>query len=229
MVNITNYIKMSSECEKSSDSICTAEYLKQNYFKLGKVERNSLLNFLLISSFCFAFKTKPIVYEQITQYLADKFELDKINIVLIGSAKTGFAIDTNNYGRNFSESSDLDFAIIDNKLFEKSIKDFRLWKNKTDNGEYPENKKNKYWVDNQNNLKAQIKKGFIDTYKVPNFEEFTTTQQINQSLSLIVINLKQHQNIVVKEASVRIYNSWETFQKQLRLNIENVLSRLDVE
>ena len=145
---------------------------------------------------------------------------------MLGSAKTGFAIDPNNFGRKFSENSDLDFAIIDEKLFDDSVNDFKLWKLKTDKNQYDENLKNRFWSDNQNNLKHQIKRGFIDTYKIPNFTEFTTTQQINQSLSLIVVNLQKYQNIKVKEASVRIYKDWSTFDKQLRLNIENVLEKV---
>lgn len=208
------------------EQITEPEYLKTNYFNIGETERLSLINFLAVSNFCYAFKIKPIVYEQITQYLADKFNINKNGIVLIGSAKTGFAIDPQNYGRKFSEDSDLDFAIVDKVLFENSVKDYRLWRSKTNNNEYPDNIKNKFWISNQKNLKSQIKKGFIDTYKIPNFSEFNTTQQVNQSLSLIVINLKKYQDISVKEASVRIYKDWGIFQKQLRLNIEHVLKKI---
>lgn len=208
------------------DKITTPQYLRDNYFKIGDTERLSLVNFLIISNFCFAFKIKPLVYEQITQYIADKFNINKSSIVLIGSARTGFAIDPQNYGRKFSENSDLDFAIIDKTLFENSVVDFKHWKFKSDNKEYDESEKNRYWSDNQTNLKHQIKRGFIDTYKIPNFQEFKTTQQVNQSLSLIVINLKKYQNIVVKEASARIYKDWNIFNKQLRLNIEQVLKKL---
>ena|SRR5690242_20226378 len=128
MVNIIDYLKLSNECQRPIEQISTAEYLKENYFKIDNVERVSLINFLIISNFCYAFKTKPIVYEQITQYISDKFKINKNNIVLIGSAKTGFAIDPINYGRRFTETSDLDFAIINEKSFEECIIDFKLWK-----------------------------------------------------------------------------------------------------
>ncbi|MFC0344269.1 hypothetical protein [Epilithonimonas hispanica] len=226
MANIINYIRTSQECENPFEKVVEANFLKENYFNLNENEKKSLLNFLVISNFCHAFKVKPLIYEQITQYIEDKFDVKKNCIVLIGSAKTGFAIDPNNYGRKFSENSDLDFAIVDEKLFEKCVIDFKLWKNKTEHNEYDEKQKNKFWDENQNNLKHQIKKGFIDTYKIPNFIEFSTTQQINQSLSLIVINLENIQNMKVKQASARIYKDWDTFQRQLKTNIENVLQKI---
>lgn len=226
MVNIINYLQTSSEFGKPIDQVETAKFLKDNYFTLADNERKSLLNFLIISNFCFAFKTKPLVYEQITQYLADKFTLNKNQIILLGSARTGFAIDPNNYGRKFSENSDLDFAIINENLFNDCVKDFNFWKSKNDNGEYDENLKGKFWEANQINLKFQIKRGFIDTYKIPNFLEFTTAQPLNQSLSLIVANLLKYHNIKVKEASVRIYKDWNTFHRQLKINVESVLEKI---
>ncbi|HFK5511079.1 TPA: hypothetical protein ACGZ9U_001998 [Elizabethkingia anophelis] len=227
MANIINYLQTSEECEKPLEQITTSDFLKKNYFNLRDTEKKSLLNFLIISNFCHAFKVKPLIYEQITQYIADKFKIKKNQIILLGSARTGFAIDPKNYGRKFSENSDLDFAIIDSNLFENCVNDFKLWKRKTENNEYEEKQKNKFWNDNQTNLNYQIKKGFIDTYKIPNFIEFTTTQQINHSLSLVVLNLESIQRIKVKEASARIYKDWDTFQRQLKINIEHVLDKIN--
>lgn len=226
MANIINYLQTTEEFDRPIEQVETSSYLKNNYFKLAESERKSLLNFLVISNFCYAFKTKPLIYEQITQYIADKFLINKSEIILLGSARTGFAIDPNNYGRKFSENSDLDFAIINERLFNDSVTDFKLWKAKTEQNEYNENVKNKYWESNQKNLRYQIKRGFIDIYKIPNFKEFITTQQINQSLSLIVINLDKYQKIKVKEASVRIYRNWRDFDKQLKINIESVLEKV---
>lgn len=228
MVNIIDYLQISKECDQPLEQIEKSSFLKDNYFVLEEKERKSLLNLLIISNFCYAFKKKPIVYEQITQYIADRFEVHKTQIILIGSAKTGFAIDPKNYGREFSDQSDLDFAIVNRELFDKCVTDYNVWKTKNANREYTEENKRKYrfWDGNINELKHHIKKGFIDTYKIPNFEEFTTTQPINNSLSLIVINLNSIHNIKVKEASVRIYKDWKTFETQLKVNIEHVLSKL---
>lgn len=227
MANIINYLQTSEECEKPLEQITTSDFLKKNYFNLNDTERKSLLNFLIISNFCHAFKIKPLIYEQITQYIADKFKIKKNQIILLGSARTGFSIDPTNYGRKFSENSDLDFAIVDSNLFENCVNDFKVWKRKTENNEYEEKQKNRFWNDNQTNLNYQIKKGFIDTYKIPNFTEFTTTQQINHSLSLVVLNLESYQRIKVKEASARIYKDWDTFQRQLKINIEHVLDKIN--
>ncbi|MCI9844547.1 hypothetical protein [Flavobacterium pectinovorum] len=228
MVNIIDYLQTSKECDKPLEQIEKSNFLKDNYFGLREKEKKSLLNLLIISNFCYAFKKKPIVYEQITQYIADRFTLHKTQIVLVGSAKTGFAIDPQNYGREFSEKSDLDFAIINREVFDKCVDDYNLWKMKNSKDEYTDaDKKNyKFWNDNINELKHNIKRGFIDTYKIPNFLEFKTTQSINNSLSLIVINLRRIHDITVKEASVRVYKDWNTFETQLKINIEHVLKKL---
>lgn len=226
MINITDYLHESSISEASIEIARTSDFLKNNYSKLTNHEKKSLLNFLLIGNFCFAFNKRPIVYEQITQYIADKFNLIKSQIVLIGSAQTGFAIDPKDYGREFSEKSDLDFAIVNTTLFEKASNDFKLWIKKTENNEYSESVKNRYWRDNQINLKSQIKKGFFDTYKIPNFPEFKTTQQINNCLSLVVLNLETRYSMKVKGGSVRIYKDWNTFNNQVRINIESVLKKI---
>lgn len=226
MINIIDYLNKSPISEISIEKVRTSNFLRENYFKLNNHEKKSLLNFLLIGNFCYAFNKRPIVYEQITQYIADKFNLIKSQIVLIGSAQTGFAIDPQNYGREFSPKSDLDFAIVSKTLFEKASNDFELWIKKTENNEYSENEKNRYWRDNQINLKSQMKKGFFDTYKIPNFTEFKTTQQINNSLSLVVSNLKTLYHMEVKGASVRIYKDWNTFNNQIRINIESVLKKI---
>jgi hypothetical protein len=69
-------------------------------------------------------------------------------------------------------------------------------------------------------------KGHIDSYKIPNWYEFLFTQTINNSLSLIVLNLKTIYSIEVKGASARIYRSWDTFAKQIKLNADHVLKKI---
>lgn len=227
MVNIIDYIKLSPKAKSVTDLYTTPELFLKNYFELEELEQKSYIHHIIINNVRFAFKENPLLYENITQYLGDKLRISKNQIKLIGSSKTGFSISPNpDYGKVFSENSDLDFAIIDESVFLESVKEYKQWKKNFEDGKYPKEIQNKYWSDNFTNLKFQSKKGFIDTYKIPNYLEFKTTQSLNNSLSLIVANLQTHHDIKIKNASARIYKDWDTFFKQLRLNTESVLLKV---
>lgn len=227
MANIIDYIKLSTEAKGVKTIYAESDVFLNKYYKINDLEQKSYLNHMLINNVHYAFKDNPLLYENLTQYLGDKLGVSKNQIKLIGSAKTGFSISPRpNYGKKFSENSDLDFAIIDEKIFNDSVNEFKLWKKNFDDGLYPKELQNKYWIANFENLKHQTKKGLLDTYKIPNFSDFVVVQGINNSLSLIVSNLETHHNIKVKNASARVYKNWETFFKQLRLNTEHVLSNL---
>ncbi|MGL2993513.1 hypothetical protein [Flavobacterium sp. TSSA_36] len=227
MINIIDYIKLSQEAKSITGLYTSPDLFLKNYFELDELEQKSYINHLIINNVRFAFRNNPLLYENLTQYLSDKLNISKNQIKLIGSAKTGFSISPNpDFGKVFSEKSDLDFAIIDEKLFTESVNEYKFWKKNFDEGKYPEQLQNKYWLDNFENLKHQSKRGFIDTYKIPNYTDFKTTQGLNNSLSLIVANLETFHNIKVKNASARIYKDWNIFFKQLRLNTETVLSKV---
>ncbi|QIH39953.1 hypothetical protein G7A72_14510 [Flavobacterium sp. Sr18] len=228
MANIIDYIKLSSEAKSVTTLYTSPDQFLKNYLLLDDLEQMSYINHFIVNNVKFAFKNEPLLYENLTQYLGDKLNISKDKIKLIGSAKTGFSISPNpDYGKKFSEKSDLDFAIIDEGIFSQSVIEYKQWKKNFDNGIYPQQLQNKYWKDNFENLKHQCKRGFIDTYKIPNYTEFKTTQGIDNSLSLIVANLDTYHNIKVKNASARIYKDWNTFFKQLRLNTESVLSKIN--
>lgn len=228
MANIIDYIKLSSEAKSVTALYTSPDQFLKNYLLLDDLEQMSYINHFIVNNVKFAFKNEPLLYENLTQYLGDKLNISKDKIKLIGSAKTGFSISPNpDYGKKFSEKSDLDFAIIDEGIFSQAVMEYKQWKKNFDNGIYPQQLQNKYWKDNFENLKHQCKRGFIDTYKIPNYTEFKTTQGIDNSLSLIVSNLNTYHNIKVKNASARIYKDWNTFFKQLRLNTESVLSKIN--
>lgn len=227
MVNIIDYIKLSPQAKTITGVYTTPELFLKTYFEIDDLEQKSYINHLIVNNVRYAFRNNPMLYENLTQYLADKLTINKNQIKLIGSAKTGFSISPNpDYGKAFSENSDLDFAIIDETIFTESVKEYRQWKKNFDEGKYSKEIQNRFWPDNFENLKHQTKRGFIDTHKIPNFSEFKVTQGLSNSLSLIVANLKTHHDLKVLNASARIYKDWDTFFKQLRLNTEYVLSKI---
>ncbi|MBL7910427.1 MAG: hypothetical protein JNJ41_05200 [Bacteroidia bacterium] len=228
MVDIQNYLNLSKTASSISIHLTIAEEFSENYKNINEKEKDSFLRHYIVNNCPYIFNSKPILFEQIIQYLADKLEINASEVKLIGSAKTGFSISyPPNYGRLFTKDSDLDFSIVNEDLFLELEEEFNSWadqyRNKIIN---PKNDiQTKYWDLNLFEVpEYQLKNGLIDTYKIPNTNEFPIAKNINNSLSLIVINLKGKHSIEVKGASVRVYRSWKTFSRQIKLNTTKILN-----
>ena len=111
---------MSRESMCISSIYTSSEQFKVCYERLIGLEQNSLISHVIVNNTPFVFKDIPLLYEQIIQYLSDLLSIESGSIKLIGSAKTGFSVSPSpNYGKIFSEKSDLDFTIINEVVFEK--------------------------------------------------------------------------------------------------------------
>ena len=123
----------------------------------------------------------------------------------------------------------MDFSIFDDGLFKQLEKEFNSWSADFSSGKLkPRNPvEEKYWISNKKTLPHNIKRGFIDPYKVPSFDQFPTTQSINNSMSLIKIHLDNVFSIKTKGASVRVYKDWSSFMRQLTINLKQVLETVD--
>lgn len=157
-------------------------------------------------------------------------EINPSGVKLIGSAKTGFSISNPpDYGKPFTQGSDLDFSIINEDIFYLLEEEFNSWADQYRNKLItPKNERTKtFWDNNLYEVPTyQFKNGLIDTYKIPSWYQFPTAQKINSALSLIVINLKDKYSIEVKGASARVYRSWDTFAGQIKLNTEDILAKV---
>lgn len=216
---------MSSESVKINSFYISPEGFKEHYGKLTGFEQKSLISHIIINNTPFVFKDIPLLYEQIRQYMSDLLDVELDSIKLIGSAKTGFSISPSpNYGRIFSETSDLDFTIINEVVFGKLCKEYEAWKTAYSNKDIlpKPGKETKYWDDNIVLLKRNIDRGFIDTYKIPNRDMCPVTKSINNAMYLIPLKLDEYYNIKVSKASVRVYKSYNLFRQQLKLNTDRI-------
>ena len=57
-------------------------------------------------------------YFQLKKVIADKFEVNPRNVVMIGSAKLGFSIAPNKLWRNIRDDSDIDMVIISQRVYD---------------------------------------------------------------------------------------------------------------
>ncbi len=230
MVDILNYINLSQTASSINSHLTVANEFSENYKNIYAKEQESFLRHYIVNNSPFLFKTNPILFEQLTQYLVDKLEISPSEVKLIGSAKTGFSISyPPDYGVPFSKKSDLDFSIISEDIFFQLEDEFRSWadqyRNKaiTAKTEYIK----RIWDANLYEVPTyQLKNGLIDAYKIPNWNEFPIAKTINSSLSLMVINLKDKYSIEVKGASARVYSSWSKFARQIKLNTTKILTEV---
>ncbi|RWZ83844.1 MAG: hypothetical protein EO766_17570 [Hydrotalea sp. AMD] len=229
MVDITNYIKLTHTATSIVDLFSVSKDFKRYYRNVGGNEINSLIRHFIVNNKPFAFKDKPMLYEQLTQYLADKLEITPTEIKLIGSAKTGFSISPPpDYGKEFGSHSDLDFSIISNKLFKDLETEFTNWVELYESGEIEPNNPTEeiYWKQNLTDGVSQIEKGFIDTKLIPNRQHFLLTRKINNSLWLIKDNLEKKHKIAVTRATASIYKNWNSFAGRLNRNTKHVMDKL---
>ncbi len=228
MATIREYLN-NNLLKLTGDKECNADDFYNYYLSANDIEKTSLLSYFVINNNPFAFKDKPLIFENLRQYLGRSLAVPLENVKLIGSAKTGFTISSDEYGRPYSYSGrDLDFLVVSEQLFELISNEFSLFQKLYRNNLItPRNNiEEKYWQENSYLVAKNVKRGFIDTRKIPNFNLFEKSQSINNMLSRIPRELKTVSKINAKSASIRIYKSWESCYSQLRLNTTRTLSNI---
>jgi hypothetical protein len=95
MTDIREYITLSLTASAISSAYSIPADFKYYYNNIGNKEKKSLVRHFIVNNIPFAFKDKPILYEQIIQYIADKLYISPSEVKLIGSAKIGFSISPN--------------------------------------------------------------------------------------------------------------------------------------
>jgi hypothetical protein len=228
MINIQDYIKLSPAAEEIRELYIESTEFSRRFASIYPQEQKAFLRHFIINNVPFAFRSSPILYEQIVQYLADKLEISFTDVRLIGSAKTGFSMSPPpEYGVTFGAHSDLDFSIIHEDLFFAVETEFSDWVDLFKQRRIlPKNSAEEiYWYNNLESGARQIKMGFFDTHFLPNYEQFPTIKVINNSLALIKLNLDKVYNVKVKKVSARVYKDWSTFAARINLNTSYVVNK----
>lgn len=70
----------------------------------------------------FCFKDNPEIFYQFRDEICDYLTIHPQNFCIVGSAKTGFSLNTdktkNRFGKGFDESSDIDIVLVSEELFQ---------------------------------------------------------------------------------------------------------------
>tara|TARA_R110002110_G_scaffold409700_1_gene632226 strand:+ start:271 stop:960 length:690 start_codon:yes stop_codon:yes gene_type:complete len=168
-----------------------------------------------------AFQSNPIVFEYAREALAKELSENTKNISLTGSARIGFSMAPNRFGAAFNPNeSDLDLFLISESWLEKLSADFFTWlaryrsgfaKSKNEREEY-------FWKSNADQLPAHINnKGFVDAWRIPNYERYEYVQQVNRAAELFRTQLNNHlpANTVFKKVTLRVYKNWDRAVSQI--------------
>lgn len=67
----------------------------------------------------FVFRHTPQTLDVLRRHLTSELGLNPSDIFVVGSARTGFSLNPNNFPRQFSDSSDIDIVTVDEALFDE--------------------------------------------------------------------------------------------------------------
>ena len=189
----------------------------------GEPARIAIAQLWLSEGIPHSFRCCPAIYEAVRSWLSERLKIHAKEISLVGSARLGRSLAPGKLGKPFDSRSDLDLFIVSCNLFEELKEDFYRWSSNFKNKRIKPPTKNeaKHWQGNYNGVPKNIQRGFIDTYKIPNYPDYCNAQKVNDTMSLLIKKLKVTPKAPSpKKASVRCYSSWRSFVRQQLLNLK---------
>ena len=193
-------------------------------YRDGEQTRTAIVQLWLSEGIPRAFGNCPAIYDAVRSWLSQRLGVHAKEISLIGSARLGKSLKPKKLGEPFSNyESDLDLFIVSSNLFEGLKEDFYRWSSDFKNGRIQPSNKNeaKYWKDNNERLPMNIQRGFIFSDRIPSRLEYPIAQNVNSTMWCLIERLKiTPEAPKPKEASVRCYNSWDSFVQQMLRNLE---------
>lgn len=210
--------------ERLNDTYPEPEMLLEAAHNGGMAARVALVQLWLSEGIPHAFHKCPAIYESVRNWLSGQIDVHAKEISLIGSARLGKSYVPNQLGKPFDSESDLDLLVVSHSLFAKLREEFYLWALHYESGEIdariPQESR-RFWSSNIEVVPKNIKRGFIDTRKIPNLPSYPTAQSINNTMWKLVEKLESTPNAPSpKKASIRCYSSWDRFVQQNSLNLK---------
>lgn len=229
MFEMTTQSRAAAALDKLYHPYPTSEALRMVLSNGSRRDREAIVRLWLSEGLPFAFRNHPAIFERIRACLGERIGVDPKEITIIGSARIGYSLVEKNFGRPFSNQSDLDFSIISATLFSKLTDEFRCFNEDYSSGKIqPRNKNQKrYWPQNIPVCANNLKRGFLDTNKIPSYDRYPTVQNINNSMWFITDKLgKLEDSLQIAKSSAHVYENWKTFVDQCTLNLFHTTKRL---
>ena len=186
-------------------------------------EREMFVRLWLSEGVPFSFQECPAVFEELRGWLGRRLDVHPKEITLIGSGRIGYSLAKGDrYGRGFSENSDLDFSVVSSSLFSLIAQTFYRFSDDFESGRVlpTTEKEAKYWPENIRVCRRNIKRGFLDSNKIPNYGRYPAVQNINAAMWHLTERLNETSEAPsVKSTSIRIYRCWRSFTDQVSFNL----------
>jgi hypothetical protein len=130
---------------------------------------------------------------------------------LNGSANLGFSASPDKFGTRFGAHSDLDFFVVNAELYDKVVREARLFS--------VSNFEAQRYRNARETVNRQLNRGlFLDTKQIPASEKFPINATLLNEVSIVVDKL-HIESYPVERSFVRVYKNWNGLAHQLRLNI----------
>ena len=156
----------------------------------------------------YAFRDCPEALQRLRQHVSASFPVAPDNIVVVGSAKMGFSLSPDAFPRQFSDASDIDVLVVDERLFDKAWQTLLKWNypRRLAWGERPERK----WIRSR---QADVYWGWFQPDRIQfNGLSFSKDLAPLRDLSTQWFNafhsLSRYQAFAQKEVSGWLYRSW---------------------
>lgn len=200
--------------------------------EVGTRERIILARLWISEGIPFAFRECPGLYEEARNWLAKGLMLDPKQISIAGSGRLGYSLAPKKWGEPYqSNSSDLDFFAVSERLFKRLSKDFKRWSHDYDRGlvRPKNNRELNYWEANQSETPLSIKRGFIDSIRVPNRDRYGAFKGMNSRLADLLAKLYKIDQGPKPQSklTLRCYKDWSAYERQLDVSLKAVINRRD--
>lgn len=197
---------------------------------LGSRQKAILARLWISEGIPFAFRECPGLYEEARSWLAEGLQVDAKLISIAGSGRLGYSLTPRRWGESYRPaSSDLDFFGVSAALFKKLRQDFERWTVDYNHGaiQPSSDSERSHWESNQSETPTNLGRGFIDSWRVPNYPEYPAFLTMNRRLYALTRMLRETDGgpNPSKNLGLRCYRDWPSYERQLKVNLGVAVSR----
>lgn len=228
-VNARSAFRMDPLLAGLSDAYPASEYVMQT-IGLGPRERSVVARLWVSEGIPFAFRDCPALYESARTWLAEGLQVDPKEVSMGGSGRLGYSLTPNRWGEAYRlRGSDLDLFAVSERLFQKLRRDFTTWRDDYDNGAVVpgSEQEGRYWAANRRETPKCMKRGFLDSWRVPNRGRYPEFSKTNDRLAGLTVKLRET-DVGPKppgKLTLRCYGDWQSCERQLTLSLKAAVDR----
>ena len=208
--------------EKIRSQFLNPSLLKDAFLTFSDQELSGLVRTYVEEGIPHFFRDEPLLWESIRTFISGRLQLSPSNIGIVGSGRLGFSPSIEKFGAPFSDKSDLDLVLVDQRLFESCRKDALRFISDVAEGKTISNNERQrgFWIESINDtLPRGLRNSYIQPKMIPSIDDkYPKCAQLNNEASIVFERLRSAHNKVLGSVSFRVYENWEAFAKRLKVN-----------